>query len=194
MNVKTLLIPATILSIALSGPVLAKKPEGHGNPHHDGPDARWENSNRQSDESSLRGRDRADERHYLKKQKKHKDKKEKKYKHKKDKHHKNDRYDDEHDRYERRRHDSEYDRNHQRYNDDRYRDRYERQRYQEKYQNNPVRTIIDQNVNKTKSKIDDAHRRVIDSIDQKSREFTGIEPRSEQRKTSKPWWYFGSGE
>ncbi len=95
MKLKYLLIPATVLSIALSGTAIAKKPDGKGNPHSDGPDARWENSNKQSDEHSLRGQDRAEERHRLKESKKHN---KKKYKYKKDKYHDKDKYDKKYDR------------------------------------------------------------------------------------------------
>jgi len=192
MNLKIILTSATIVSITLSGAVLAKKPH-----YDDGPAARMENSNRQSDESSLRGKERAEERHYLKKSKKHKDKKGKKSKHKKE------RYDD-HDRYKKKYHDRDDDRTHQRYDRQKYqkddrrydegRDRYERQRYQEKYQNDPIRSIVDHNVNKSKSKIDNIHRQVIDSIDQKTRELQGIDRPQKQRQNTKPWWSFGSDE
>lgn len=74
MKLKYVLVPVTVLSLAFSSTVLAKKYEDKGNPHHNDSDVRWENSNRPSDRFSQRGRDRAEERHYLKESKKHKEK------------------------------------------------------------------------------------------------------------------------
>ena len=204
MKLKYLLIPVTVLFIALSGTATAK------NPHSDGPDARWENSNKQSDEHSLSGQDRAEERHRLKESKKHKEKKEKKYKHKKDKYrNKYDKKYDKHDRrykdkhYDRDDRDDRYERKHDRSeqrrdkdeyyerDDDKYEgkhDRYERQRYKERYQSNPIDTVIDRNVDDAKSIIDDAHRKTIESIDNTSRELTGDETRRDRTKSARPWW------
>ena len=165
MKLKYLLVPATALFLALSGAALAKKPEGKGNPHQGGPDARWENSNRQSDEFSLRGRERAEERHRMKE---HKKGKEKKYKHDKDEY-----YDLE-----------DYDKKRKKH------DRYERQRHKEKYRNNP----IDRNVNDKKSKIDSISRKTKESNSNKNRELTGEDRRKERANTSKPWWSIFGGE
>jgi hypothetical protein len=184
MKLKYLLIPATVLSIALSGTAIAKKPDGKGNPYSDGPDARWENSNKQSDEHNLRGQDRAEERHRLKESKKHK---KKKYKHKKDKYHGKDKYDkkydrrhkdkyyDPDDRYERKHDRSEQKRDKDEYyerGDDRYEgkhDRYDRHRNKERYQNTPIDRTIDRNINDAKSIIDDVHRKTIETIDNTTR-------------------------
>ena len=192
MNFRKLLIPATALSLALSGTALAQKPEGKGNPHSRGSDAYRENSNRQSDEFSSKGKDRAEERHYLKESKKHK-KKEHKFK-KKRKKHGDDRYERKHDRDEYRRDNDDYpDKNRDRqrkYYDQNGRqyDRYERQRYEERYQNNPIDTITDRKANEAKSKIDEAHRRAIDAIDNTTKELTNTDPRRDRSKPTKPWW------
>ncbi|NOR71744.1 MAG: hypothetical protein GQ532_18995 [Methylomarinum sp.] len=214
MDFRKLLIPATALSLALSGTALAQKPEGKGNPHSRGSDAYRENSNRQSDEFSSKGKDRAEERHYLKESKKHK-KKEHKFK-KKRKKHGDDRYERKHDRdddrYEKKhdrnddRYEKKHDRNEYRRDNDDYRDnnrdrqrkyydqngrqydRYERQRYEERYQNNPIDTITDRKVNEAKSKIDEAHRRAIDAIDNTTKELTNTDPRRDRSKPTKPWW------
>jgi len=186
MKLKYLVIPATTFCLLFSGPIFAKKPEGKGNPHHGGSDARRENSNRQSDEYSRRGKDRAEERHRLKEEKKYKHKKDKKFKHKKDKHSGHDRYDNDHDRYEKRRD------NDKRYHDKKS-DRYERQRNEERYRNNPIDSTIDRNINGAKSQIDSIHRKAIESIDDKTREFTGAETRRENSPSTKPWWsWFGN--
>ena len=184
MKLKYVLIHATMLSIALSGTALAKKPEGKGKPHIDGPDARWENSNRQSDDHSLRGQDRAEERHHLKESKKYKQKKDKKYKHKKEKYH--DKYDKKHDKYDRRDKNKYYDSDNDRYEEKH--DHYERQRYKERYQNNPVDTVINHNIDGAKSIIDDTHRKTIESIDNKSRELTGNKTRKDRTNSARPWW------
>ena len=217
MKLKYELIPAIVLSIALSGTAIAKKPEGKGNPHSNGPDARWENSNKQSDEYSRRGQERAEERHRAKESDKHKYKnkgKDKKYKHKKEKYHDDDKYNKKHGKYDRGQKDKDYDRDDRykrkhdrseqkrdtdRYDrrdkddrgDDRYEgkhDRYERQRNKERYQNNPVDTIIDRNVDDAKSIIDNTHRRTIDSIDNKSRELMGAESGRDRTQSARPWW------
>lgn len=214
MKLKYLLIPATVLSITLSGTAVAKKPEGKGNPHSGGPDARWENSNKQSDEHSLRGQDRAEERHRLKESKKHK---KNKHKYKKDKYHDKNKYDKKYDKHDRRhkdkyydrddRYDRKHDRSEQRRDNDRYDrrdkdeyyergddrykrdyDRYERQRDKERYQNNPLDTTIDRNINDAKSIIDDAHRKTIESIDNTSKELTGDGTRRDRTKSARPWW------
>ena len=196
MKLKYILVPATVLSLTISGTVLAKKYEGKGNPHHNDSDVRWENSNRPSDTFNQRGRDRADKRHYLKESTKYKDKK---HKYKKEKYHDDDRYERHHDDYERRRDDEDrYERNHDRYehrrydDDDRYernRDPYERQRYQERYRNNPIDIIIDQNVNNAKSKVHEIQRRTIDAINNKSRELIRVEPPRERSQPSTRWWW-----
>lgn len=181
MNLKIILFPATLLSLTLSTSVLAD---------HDGAAARLENSNRQSNSSSLRGNNQAADRHEFKKSKKNKYKKSK---HKKDKHRDNDRYENrDRERKDFKRYDGDryQDRDRDRY--DGKGDRYEQQRYQEKYQNNPVGTVIERNVNDTKSKIDEAHRRAIETIDQKTRDFTGTNRPQSDRETSNPWWPFGS--
>ncbi len=174
MKIIKTILALFILSLSLTANTWAKKPEGKGNPHNNGPEARWRNSNKQSDESSLRGKARAEERHYLKQQKKHKDKKHKKHKYKQ---HRD--YDD----------DDRYQRKHWEYKDSD--DRYERQRRLEKYRNNPIRSIIDHNVEGAKAKIDRAHRQAIESIEQNTRPFS---ERPKQR-TTKPWWsIFGNQE
>ncbi len=196
MKLKYVLVPVTVLSLAFSSTVLAKKYEDKGNPHHNDSDVRWENSNRQSDRFSQRGRDRAEERHYLKESKKHKDKK---HKYKKEKYHDDNRYGSHQDHYERR-HDDEdrYERKHDRYehrrydDDDRYergQDPYERQRYEEKYRNNPIDIIIDRNVNNVKSKIHQIQHKTVDTINEKTRELGGVEPRREQSQPPNRWWW-----
>ncbi len=177
---KLFFVPLAILALAVSTPLLAK-----GKPQDKGPDARWINSNKQSDDFSTRGRERAEERHELKKQKEYS----KKYKEKKQKYHKDAKrrgkeFDDREERYERR-----YDERRKHYNDeqDRYRRQYEEERngmdrreyrrYDERtyQQQNPVDTIIDRNVNDAKSVVDEMHRRAIEGIDNKTREFTGTD-------------------
>ncbi len=163
MNAKLLLIPLTALSISFAQPLLAK-----GNPHEGGPDSRWRNSNQQSDDYSTRGRERAEERHELKKHKEYKEKyKEKKQKYRDDYKQRREHYDDKHDRY-RRQYEEERNgldrRDYRRYDDSRY-------------MQNPVDTIIDRNVNDAKSRVDDLHRRMIEGIDNKTREFTGVDSR-----------------
>ncbi len=153
MKILQTILSIIILSLGITTQGWAKKPEGKGNPHKQGPDARWINSNRQSDESSLRGKARAEERHYLKQKKKYKDKKHKQYK---DKAYRE--YDDD-DRYQRKyRKNNESD------------ERYERQRRLERYQNDPVKSIIEHNIEGAKSKIDRVHRRAMESIEEKQRQ------------------------
>jgi len=68
MNVsKHLLLTAAVLALSLSGTAIAKQPNNHGNKYNDrsGSDSSVLNSNRQSDEGSFRGRDRADERQQI---------------------------------------------------------------------------------------------------------------------------------
>lgn len=61
---KYFLVSATVLALSLSGAAIAKQPSGHGNKHAEKSpsDTSLLNSNKQSDEDSLRGQDRADER------------------------------------------------------------------------------------------------------------------------------------
>jgi len=186
MKLKYLIVPATSICLLFSGSISAKKPEGKGNPHGR-PDARWENSNRQSDEYSLRGQERAAERHRLKEGKKYKHNKDKKHKYKKNKHRDDDRYEDKRDRYENRRYNDERD-------DRKEFDRYQRQRYEEKYRNNPVDSVLDRNINDAKSKVDNVHRRAKEAIDNKTRELTGVETRRERVQPTKPWWSFFGDE
>ena len=122
MTIKRLVIPLTALALAISAPAMAKKPEGKGNPHGNVPDARHINSNKQSDEFSTRGRERAAERDELKKDKEHKKKfKEKKQKYWDESHNRHDDYDG-HDRYKHRRYDD----------DDDHKNRYKRQYEEER--------------------------------------------------------------
>ncbi|WP_152555668.1 hypothetical protein [Methylomarinum vadi] len=160
---KFLLIPLAALSLSFSAPLLAK-----GNPHDKGSDARWRNSNKQSNEYSTRGRERAEERHELKKHKEYEEKyKEKRQKYRDDYKKRRKDYDENHDRY-RRQYEQERD----------GLDRREYRRYDDSgYRQNPVDTIIDRNIDGAKSRIDDMHRRAIESIDNKTREFTGVDTR-----------------
>jgi hypothetical protein len=61
---KLFLIPAAALALSLSGAAIAKQPNNHGNKYNDrsGSDSSLLNSNKQSDEGSFRGKERADER------------------------------------------------------------------------------------------------------------------------------------
>jgi hypothetical protein len=61
------LLPATVLALSLSGTAIAKQPNNHGNKYNDrsGSDSSILNSNRQSDEGSFRGNERADERQQI---------------------------------------------------------------------------------------------------------------------------------
>lgn len=61
---KYFLVSATVLALSLSGAAIAKQPNSHGNKHAEKSpsDTSLLNSNKQSDEDSLRGQDRADER------------------------------------------------------------------------------------------------------------------------------------
>jgi hypothetical protein len=61
------LLPAAILALSLSGTAIAKQPNNHGNKYNDrsGSDSSMLNSNRQSDEGSFRGGERADERQQI---------------------------------------------------------------------------------------------------------------------------------
>jgi len=190
MNFKYPLFSSLLLSLILSGSAFAKKPEGKGK-HHQGPGKEYRhNSNKQSDEFSLRGKDRAEERHQYKKSKKHKKNKEK---------YRDDRYERAPDRNGYRRNDDSYERNHDRNEyyrkDDSYRDRdnremdrYERQRYQERYQNDPVGIIVDETANNVRSKVNQVHRKVIDSIDNKTRSLSGERTQKEDVRENKPWW------
>jgi len=68
ITIKYLLLPATVLALAISGAAIAKQPNAHDNPHNQnsGPDARLLNSNKQSKTvDNLRGGDRAEERHEM---------------------------------------------------------------------------------------------------------------------------------
>ncbi len=205
MKLKCILVPATVLSLAISGTVSAKDYDDKDNSYHNDSDARWENSYRQSDRFSRQGRDSSEQRHYYKESKRYKDKK---HKYKKEKHHDDDRYEKHHDDYERRGDDEDrYEGNHERYqhrrydNDNRYegsqnpyerrryQDPYERQRYQERYRNNPIDIIIDQNVNNAKSKVHEIQRRTIDAINNKSRELIRVEPPRERSQPSTRWWW-----
>lgn len=56
---KYVLLSTAILALSLCGAAIAKQPGNHGNKHND---AGLLNSNKQSEEDSLRGQDRADER------------------------------------------------------------------------------------------------------------------------------------
>lgn len=176
MRLRSYLFSVVTLSIALSGSVFAKKPEGKGNPHHRGSEGYWENSNKQSEDRSLRGRERAEERHYSKK-----------YKKDKKKHYKHDWDEQRKDRDFYREDDSDY-QGDKRSRDDEY-DRYERQRYIERYQNDPVGVIVDENVGAVKSKVDNMHRQAIEAIDNKTREITGVDSRKDSdRKNRSSWW------
>ncbi|TAK62746.1 hypothetical protein [Methylobacter sp.] len=61
---KYFLLSATVLALSLSGTAIAKQPSNHGNKYHESSpsDSSLLNSNKQSEEDSLRGQDRADER------------------------------------------------------------------------------------------------------------------------------------
>lgn len=61
---KYFLLLTAVLALSVFGTAIAKQPGNHGNKHNDGagPDAVSLNSNKQSEEDSLRGMDRADER------------------------------------------------------------------------------------------------------------------------------------
>lgn len=163
MITKFLLISLAALSLSFSASLLAK-----GNPHDKDYDARWRNSNKQSNEYSTRGRERAEERHELKKQKEHKEKyKEKRQKYRDDYKKRRKDYDDKHDRYRR-----QYEQEREGL------DRREYRRYDNSgYIRNPVETIIDRNIDGAKSRIDAMHRRAIEGIDNKTREFTGVDTR-----------------
>ncbi|MBW6453434.1 MAG: hypothetical protein K0A92_06595 [Methyloprofundus sp.] len=174
MKIKYLLMPITALSLAFSGSVFADKPESKGSDS----DAYWKNSNRQSDEYSKKGKERAEERHQLKK-KKHQEKTEKQSKQKKDKH--SDGYRREHDK----------DRNDDQYND-RQSKRYENRGNTETISKNPVDEMIDQNVDNVRSTVDAAQRKMNEMIDDKTKAFTeGVNARSELPKEEKPWWELG---
>jgi hypothetical protein len=63
---KYFVLTATAIALSLSGAAIAKQPNGHKGHHESSPsDSSLLNSNKQSDEESLRGADRADERHEL---------------------------------------------------------------------------------------------------------------------------------
>jgi len=176
MNFKCPLFSSLVLSIALSGSAFAKKPEGKGK-HHQGSEKEYRynsNRNKQSDEFSLRGKDRAEERHQYKKSKKHKKNKDK---------YRDDRYERAPDRNEYYRKDDSY-----RDRDNRELDRYEHQRYQERYQNDPVGIIVDETANNARSKVNQVHRKVIDSIDNKTRSLSGVGVQTEPVRENKPWW------
>lgn len=152
-----LLLATTLLPLVFSGPVIAKKP---GNYEYD-PPARGDNSNKQSVPRSTRGRDRAEQKYEQKQYSKHKEKREK--------------FKDNHSRYENMNKSRDRSENRGRHDDfqqqsERHRDQYEQRNYQ-----NPVDTIIDRNVNDLKSGVDGLHRRAIENIDNKAREFS--EPR-----------------
>lgn len=70
---KYFLLSTAILALSLCGAAIAKQPSNHGNKHNDGagPDAGLLNSNKQSEEDSLRGQDRADERQEINQSKDH---------------------------------------------------------------------------------------------------------------------------
>jgi len=177
MRLRHYLFSVLTLSIALSGVTFAKKPEGKGNPHHRGSEGYWENSNKQSDESSLRGRERAEERHYSKK-----------YKKDKTKYHKKDR-DERRQDHDFRREDDAYRYQEQKRSRDHQYDRYERQRYIERYQNDPIGVIVNESVGAVKSKVDNMHRRAIESIDNKTREVIGVDsPTNSDRNKRSSWW------
>lgn len=61
------LLPTAVLAFSLSGTAIAKQPNNHGNKFNDrsSSDSSLLNSNRQSDEGSFRGRERADERQQI---------------------------------------------------------------------------------------------------------------------------------
>lgn len=156
-----MVIPATVAALALSPAILAK-----GKPYDKGPDARWRNSNKQSGEYSTRGRERAEERHEFKKRKDyHKEKK--KYREDYKKRDRN--YDEHQDRY-RRQYEEERNGMDRRSDYGRYEDR--------RSQQPPVDYGIDRTIEDAKSRVDDIHRRTIDSIDNRTREIIGIEPRN----------------
>jgi len=183
MNLKTQFQVFSIaFSLALSGAVSAKKPEGKGNSHYRASKAYKGNSNKQSDEYSLRGRERAEERHHSKKYKKNKDKQRK--------------YDQDERRSYRDRNDESYhDNGAKRSKDHNQYDRYERQRNQERYQNDPIGIIVDQNVAGVRSKVDSVHRRVIETIDNKARELTDVtDTRRKQDRETSSWWSIFGGE
>ena len=159
MITKFLLIPLAALSLSFSAPLLAK-----GNPHDNRSDARWRNSNKQSNDYSTRGGERVEQRHELKKHKEYKEKyKDKKQKYRDDYNRRQNDYQNGQERY-RRQLEQEQNGLDRRYND-------------RGYIQNPVNTIIDRNIDNAKSRIDDMHRRIIDGIDNKTREFTGVDTR-----------------
>jgi hypothetical protein len=64
---KHFLLTAAVLALSLSGTAIAKQPNNHGGKYNNksGSDSSMLNSNRQSDEDSFRGKERADERQQI---------------------------------------------------------------------------------------------------------------------------------
>jgi len=191
MNFKYPLFSSLVLSIVLSGSAFAKKPEGKGKHHQRSEKEYRHNSNKQSDEFSSKGRDRAEERHQYKKSKKYKKNKET---------YRDNRYEraldrnDDSDERSRDRNDYYRKDNSYRDYDNRELDRYERQRYKERYQNDPVGIIVDETANNARSKVNQVHRKVIDSIDNKTRSLSGVGVQTEPVRENKPWWSIFGGE
>ncbi len=182
MAKKFLIMPLTAIALTISEQATARH-ESHSNSAN----TREFNSNKQADEFSRRGRERTEKRHELKKHKHHDDH--------------NRHGDHDYSKYHRF-DDSDKDRYRRQYEAERYgMDRYDERRYQ-KYKNQhdhyrqySVDTVIDRNIDKAKAKIDNLHRQAIEGIDNKTREFTGInnkkiQQQQQERSFSLWWWPF----
>ena len=170
MKIKSLLLKILFILLIGSGFASAEPPAGKGW-KNDNP-ARDMNSNRQSDEDSTRGLERASERQDIKQYKdKYNDKKDKgtdKYNKHKDKD----------GRFRREKNKERYDRGDGRYHEDRNDKRGRPDGRDFKYDKHYDRPSADKIIER---EIDDAHRRTIETVEGKTR-------------PSNPWWRFWSSE
>jgi len=188
---KSLIFSVTALSIALSAPVLAKKPDSDEHYYRHGKSAEAKAKHKKSKKESA-------ERHHLKKEKKHKQKKH--HNRQEREHKKSDKYNHDRDDYSserRERFDRDYDKQRPKIEDktrpqldstrdsvmsDTGYDRVNQDITVRQNDLNPVDIIIDTNVNSLKAKVDKYHGQAVDAIDQETLKL------KQSTETSSPWW------
>ena len=188
---KLLIFPVTVLSIALSAPVFAKKPDADERFYQQGKSAEAKAKHKKVKKEKS-------EHHWLKKEKKHKQKKH--HKRQEREYKKSDEYNHDRDGYsseKRERFDRDYDKQRPKIEDktrpqlDSTRDsvmsgtgygRVNQDIPVRQNDLNPVDIIIDTNVNSLKAKVDKYHEQAVDAIDQETRKL------KQSTETSSPWW------
>jgi len=194
---KSLIFPITALSIALSAPVFAKKPDGDERFYQQGKSAEAKAKHKKSKKESA-------ERHHLKKEKKHKHKQKKHHNRQEREHKKSDKYDHDRDDYSserREKFERDYDQKRPEITHEirpqvdstkesvmqgtdaaRLNQQINQDIPVRRNDLNPVDIIIDTNVNSLKTKVDKYHGQAVDAIDQETLKL------KQSTETSSPWW------